>query len=124
MKLDKQDSTIFNSTLSTRKTKIEKTTDAYVDSVSGDGRHRRDDSTVFTQQNIEFDNIKLTYLDSVSVWSDPTSDNDVSNKKNVMDELDKNIILRINQTLQNRLMVSVGDYVYQRTKSDEKQFID
>ena len=48
----------------------------------------------------------------------------MSQKKNVMDELDKNLILRNNQTLQNRLMVSVGDYVYQRTKSDQKQFVD
>ena len=46
-------------------------------------RNRRDLSSVFSDQDNEFDNIKLTNLDSVTVKGNPSSDNEVSNKKYV-----------------------------------------
>ena len=40
------------------------------------------------------------------------------------DELDKNTIVRFNQTLQNNLEVSVGNNTYNLTKYDKIQIID
>ena len=51
---------------------------------------------------------KLTNLDSITVNRNPTSDNEISNKKYFDDELDTNTVLRFNQTLQNYLKVSVA----------------
>ena len=51
---------------------------------------------------------KLTNLDSITINRNPTSDNEVSNKKHIDNELDKNTIVRFNQTLENYLKVSVG----------------
>ena len=45
-------------------------------------------------------------LDSITVNRNPSLDNELSNKKYIDDELDKNTIL--NQTLSNYLKVSVG----------------
>ena len=59
---------------------------------------------------------KLTNLDSITINRNPTSDNEVSNKKFFDDELDKNTIVRFNQTLQNYLKVSVGNDSYNLTK--------
>ena len=44
---------------------------------------------------------KLTNIDSITVNRKPTEDDELSNKKYIDDELDKNTILRFNQTLQN-----------------------
>ena len=44
--------------------------------------------------------------------NNPTDNNHVTNKKYVDDELDKNTILRFNQTLQTYLKVSVGNDEY------------
>ena len=72
-------------------------------------RNKRDLSSVFNEQDNEFDNNKLTNLDSVTVNRNPNLDNELANKKYIDDELDKNTVLRINQTLQNYLKVSVGN---------------
>ena len=66
---------------------------------------------MFNDQDNEFDNFKLTNLDSVSVNRNPNLDNELANKKYIDDELDKNTVLRVNQTLQNYLKVPVGDDV-------------
>ena len=63
-------------------------------------------------------------MDSITVNRNPTSDNEVSNKKYIDDELDKNTILRFNQTLQNYLKVSVGKDTYNLTKYDKIQITD
>ena len=54
---------------------------AYVDSLSENRKNRRDLSTVFNDQDNKFDNDKLTNLDSITVKKDPTSDNEIANKK-------------------------------------------
>ena len=61
----------------------------------------RDLSSVFNDQNSEFDNINLTNLDSDTVNRNPIPDNELFNEKYLDDELDKNTVFRINQTLQN-----------------------
>ena len=68
--------------------------------------------------------INLTNLDSITIKRNPSSDNEVSNKKYIDDELDKNTIVRFNQTLQNYLKVSVGNDTYNLTKYDKIQLTD
>ena len=49
---------------------------------------------------------------------------ELTNKKYIDDELDKNTILRFTQTLQNYLKVSVGSDTYNLTKYDNIQLTD
>ena len=67
---------------------------------------------MFNDQDDEFDNVKLTNLDSITVNRNTTTDNDVSTKKDIDDELNKNTILRFNQAQGNYLLVSDGDDDY------------
>ena len=48
----------------------------------------------------------------------------MASKKYIDDELDKNTVLRFNQTLQNYLKISVGNDTYNLTKYDIIQIID
>ena len=48
----------------------------------------------------------------------------MARKKYIDDELDKNTVLRFNQTLQNYLKVSVGNDTYNLTKYDKIQITD
>ena len=66
----------------------------------------------------------MTILVSITVNRDPASDNELTNKKYVDDELDKNTIVRFNQTLQNYIKISVGNDIYSLTKYDETQITD
>ena len=63
-------------------------------------------------------------LDSITVNRNPSLDNVLVNKKYIDDELDKNTILRFNQTLENYLKASVGNDTYNFTKFDKVQIID
>ena len=67
LKLDEQDSIILTSALTTPRTIIEVPTKSYVDSLHEGSRNRRDLSSVLNDQDNEFDNNKLTSLESVSV---------------------------------------------------------
>ena len=97
-------------------------TKAYVDQFHQENeRSRRDlgidfydesSDIVKNNQANDFNDNKLTNIDSISVNRNPTADNELSNKKYVDDQLDKNIILRFNQTLQNYLKVSVGSDIH------------
>ena len=89
IKLDKQDSIIFQSTLTSRKAIIEVPTQSNVDSLHENSRNRRDLSTVFNDQDNELDNKKLTNLDSNTVNRNPYSDNEVSNKRMLMTQKEK-----------------------------------
>ena len=75
-------------------------------------------------QDNDFNDNKLTNIDSIAVNRNPSSDNEVSNKKYIDDQLDKNTIVRFNQTLESNLKVSVGNDTYNLTKYDKIQFID
>ena len=87
-----------------------------VDSLSENDRNMRDMSTVFSGQDNEFDDNKLT------MKINPTQDNELSSKKYIDDELDKNTILIFNQTLQKYLSVSVADDVCNLKNITNKNF--
>ena len=115
LKLDEQDSITVNSTLTSPKTIIETPTKSYNDSLSENNKNRRDLSTVFNDQEIEFDKSNLTKLDSVKINRNPSSDNELSTKE-YFDKEDKNTTPRYNQTLESSLKVCVGDDVYNHKK--------
>ena len=115
--LDNQDSITLNSTLTDPITTIEIPTKAYIDSLHEENERSRrdlgidfyDDSKdlVKNNQDNDFNGNKLLNLDSVVVNRNPTLDNEQSNKKYIDNELDKNTIVRFNQTLSNYLKVTV-----------------
>ena len=63
-------------------------------------------------------------INSITINNNPTDDNYVSNKKYIDDELDKNTIVRFNQTLQKYLKVSVRKDIYNLNKNDKIQLTD
>ena len=73
----------------------------YVNSLHESSRNKRDLSSMFNDQDNDFDNIKITNLDSITVNRDPNLDNELSNKKYIDDSIGEGTILRFNQTLQN-----------------------
>ena len=124
LNLDEQDSIFLNSTLTSPKTIIELPTKNYVDGLHESSRNRRDLSSVFNDQNNEFDNNKVTNLDGIIVNRDPSSDNELANKNYVDDSIGEGTLLRFNQTLQNYLKVSAGNSVYNLTKYNKIQITD
>ena len=79
---------------------------------------------VKNNQDKDLNDNKLTNLDSIRVNRNPDSDNELANKRYIDDKLDKNTILRFNQTLQNYLKVTVGYNTYNLTKYNKIQIID
>ena len=109
-------------------------TKAYVDQFHEENeRSRRDLGIDFYNESSELvknnhdndlnDN-KLTNIDSITINRNPILDNEVSNKKYIDDELDKNTIVRFNLTLQNYLKVSIGSDTYNLTKYNKIQLTD
>ena len=66
----------------------------------------------------------LTNLDGVTVDRNPSSDNDLAKKKTFDESLGGGNILRLNQTIENFLKVSVGKNVCNPTKYDRIQITD
>ena len=108
-------------------------TKAYVDQFHSDNeRNRRDLGTDFYDESsglvknkdIDFNDNNLTNINSITVNKNPSSDNELSNKKYVDDELGKNTIVGFIQTLQNYLKVSVRNSTYNLSKYDKIQIID
>ena len=124
LKLNEQVSIIPNSTLTSPKTLIEIPTRNYVDSSHQSSRKRRDLSSVLNDQDNEVDNIKLTKLDSVSINRNPSSDNELANKKYVDDSIGEGTIVRFKKSLQNYSKVSVGNDIYHLTKYERIQITD
>ena len=120
----KIDSIFVNSSITSPKSIIELPTKSYVDSLHEINRDRRDLSAVFNDQDNEFDNNKLTNLDSITVNRDPNLDNELSNKKYVDNSIGEGTLLRFNQTLENYLKVSVGNDTYNLTKYNKIQILD
>ena len=79
---------------------------------------------MFIDQDLEFDNIKVTNLDSVSVNRDTNSDNELANTTYIKDSIGEGTIVRFNQTLENYLKVSVGNHIHHLTKFDKIHFAD
>ena len=100
-------------------------TKAYVDQFHQENeRSRRDlgidfynesNELVKNNQDNDFNDNKLTNIDSIQVKRNPSSDIEVTNKKYV-DASIEGTLLRFNQTLQNYLKVSVGGDIYHLTK--------
>ena len=84
----KLDSIFLNSSITSPRTIIVLPTKSYVDSLHEINRNKRDLSSVFNDQDNEFDNNKLTNLDSIRVNRNPNLDNELANKKYIDDELD------------------------------------
>ena len=63
-------------------------------------------------------------MDSVIVNRNLTSDNEVANKKDVDDSIGDCNVLRLNQTPENWLKVSVGKDAYHLLKYDKIQLTD
>ena len=120
----KLDSIFVNSSITSPRTLIELPTKSYIDSLHEINRDRRDLSSVFNDQDNEFDNNKLTNLDSITVNRDPNLDNELSNKKYVDNSIGEGTLLRFNQTLENYLKVSVGNDTYNLTKYNKIQITD
>ena len=112
---------------------IQVITKAYVDQFHQENeRSRRDlgidfynesSDLVKNNQDSDLNDNNLTNINSITINKNPTDYNHVSNKKYIDDELDKNTIIRFNQTLQNHLKVSVGSNIYNLTKYDKIQQI-
>ena len=108
---------------------------AYVDQFhQGNERSRPDDlgidfcdesiDLVEINQDNDFNDNKLTNIDSITIKRNPILDEEVSNKKYIDNELDKNTIVRFNQTLQIYLKVSFGNDTYNLIKYDKIQITD
>ena len=118
---DEQDSLVLNSTLTSTKTIIQLPTKTKVDSLHDKKRKRRVLSSVYKDQDNEFDENKLTNVDSITVNGDPSSDNELANKKYVDESIGQGNVLRFNKTLQNYLKVSVENDKYNLTEYDKLQ---
>ena len=109
-------------------------TKSYVDQFHNDNeRSRRDlgidfynESNILVKNNQDnnLNDKKLTNINSITINNNPSDDNHVCNKKYVDDELDKNTIVRFNQTLMNYLKVSVGNDIYHLTKYNKYYLTD
>ena len=132
--LDNQDSITLNSTLTDPITTIEIPTKAYIDSLHEENERSLRDlgidfydeskDLVKNNQDNDFNVNKLTNIDSVTVNRNPTLDNELSIKKYIDNELDKNTIVRFNQTLSNYLKVTVGNDIYNLSKYNKIQLTD
>ena len=101
-------------------------TKAYVDQIhQKNERSRRDlgidffdesSGIVKNNQDNDLNDKKITNVDSIPVNREPASNNELANKKNNDDELDKNTTLRFNQALENYLKDSLGNKIYNLTK--------
>ena len=109
-------------------------TKAYVDQFHQENeRSRRDlgidfynESNILVKNNQDnnFNDNKLTNINSITINNNPSDDNHVCNKKYVDDEIDKNTIVRFNQTLTNYLKISVGNDIYHLTKYNKYYLTD
>ena len=86
--------------------------------------HNESNDLVKNNQDNDLNDKKITNLDSIKVNRNINSDDELVNKKYLDDELDRNTILRFNQTLENCLKVSVGSDTYNLTKYDKIQLTD
>ena len=109
-------------------------TKSYVDQFHNDNeRSRRDlgidfynetNILVKNNQDNDLNDKKLINIDSIQVNRNPSLDYELANKKYIDDSIDKNTIVRFNQTLTNYLKVSVGNDIYHLTKYNKYYLTD
>ena len=107
--LHEQDSITLSSSLTSPKKMIYLPYKSFVDSLHEHNRSRRDLSSLYNNQDDEFDNNEWTNLNSITVNRNPSLDHDLAMKKYIDDEWDKNTVLRFMQTLDKYLKVSNGN---------------
>ena len=73
---------------------------------------------------MDFNDSKLTNIEPITVNRSPSSIKEVSIKNYVDDSLGQGTMSKLNQTLENYLKVSVGNYTYNLTKYDKIQITD
>ena len=74
-------------------------------------------------ENVFNENKKIN-LDSIVVNRDPSSDNELSTKNYIENELDKNTMSRFNQILGRYLEVSVGNDAFSLAEYDKRHLKD
>ena len=109
-------------------------TKAYVDQFHNDNKRTRRDlgldffdessDLVKNNQDKTLKDKKLTNLDSIKVRRDPSSNNELANKKYVDNSIEDGTTLRFIQTLENYLKVTVGNDTYNLTKDEKVQLPD
>ena len=114
--LNNQDSILLNSTKILPVTIIEIPTKAYIDSLH--------EENVKINRDNDFNKYRISNIESARVNRNHSLDDEVSNKKYVDDQIDKNTLVRFNQTLSNYLKVSVGNNTYNLTKYNKIQLTD
>ena len=109
-------------------------TKAYVDQFHQENeRSRRDlgidfynesSDLVKNNQDNDFNDNKLTNINSITINNNPTDNNHVSNKKYIDDELDKNTLVRLNDDSNDRyLQVHINNTAYNLQIYNETQII-
>ena len=110
-------------------------TKAYVDQFHTDNeRNRRDIGLSFYNEEVDlvknnqdnnFNDKKLTNINSITINNNPTENNHVSKKKYIDDELDKNTIVRLNDDSNDRyLQVHINNTAYNLQIYNKTQIID
>ena len=126
---------IYSITLSTQAVNDNQViTKAYVDQFHQENEQSRRDlginfydesnDLVKNNQDNDLNDKKLMNLDSITINRDPSSGNEVANKKYIEDELDKITTSRFIQTLQKHPKVSVGIDTYILTNYNKIQLTD
>ena len=72
----------------------------------------------------DFNDIKLTNIDSNTVVGNPTLENNLANNIYVDDLIEDGTLLRFNQTLENYLKISVENDTYNLSRPDKIQVTD
>ena len=68
---------------------------------------------VKNNQDNDFNDNKLTNINSITINNNPTDNNHVSNKKYIDDELDKDTLVRLNDNSNDRyLKVNINNLTY------------
>ena len=110
-------------------------TKAYVDQFHQDNERSRRDlgidfynescDLVKNNQDNDFNDNKLTNINSITINNNPSVDNEVSNKKYVDDQLDKNTIVRLNDDSNDRyLQVHINNTAFNLQIYNKTQIID
>ena len=99
-------------------------TKTYIDSCTENDRERRDSYNLLNCQDDDFDKNKLTKLDSITVNRNPTSDNELANKKVINDNIGNWTLVTFNRKMAKYIKVSFGESVYNFTKFNRKKTTD
>ena len=80
---------------------------------------------VKNNQDNDFNDNKLTNINSITINNNPTDDNHVSNKKYIDDELEQNAIVRLNDNSNDRyLQVHIDNTAFNLQIYNKTQIID